>query len=183
MLSDYCYLTDGGHFDNLGLYEMILRRCRHIVAIDAGCDSNYLFEDLGSAIRKVRIDLGIPIDIHVVSPKKEGVKASYYVLGTIRYSVIDGPGTDGELLYIKPVIGGEEPTDIAHYASAHPEFPHEPTSDQWFGESQFESYRALGFHAVSAVCQGVRADATLGEFFENLKQRSIKSAPGDSPCS
>ncbi|HZJ17155.1 MAG TPA: patatin-like phospholipase family protein [Chthoniobacteraceae bacterium] len=176
-------LSDGGHFDNLGLYEMILRRCRHIVAIDAGCDSNYLFEDLGSAIRKVRIDLGIPIDIHVVSPKKEGVKASYYVLGTIRYSVIDGPGTDGQLLYIKPVIGGEEPTDIAHYASAHPDFPHEPTTDQWFSESQFESYRALGFHAVSAVCQGVRADATLGEFFENLKQRSIKSAPGDSPCS
>jgi hypothetical protein len=175
-------LSDGGHFDNLGLYEMILRRCRHIVAIDAGCDSDYLFEDLGSAIRKVRIDLGIPIDIHVVSPKKEGVKVSYYVLGTIRYSAIDGPGTDGELLYIKPVISGDEPTDIAHYASAHPNFPHEPTSDQWFSESQFESYRALGFHAVSAVCQGVREDATLGEFFENLKQRSTKSPLGDSPC-
>ena len=106
---------------------------------------------------------------HVVSPKKEGVKASYYVLGTIRYSVIDGPGTDGELLYIKPVVCGEEPTDIAH-----PEFPHEPTSDQWFSESQFESYRALGSHAVSAVCQDVREGATLGEFFENLKQRSTK---------
>lgn len=173
-------LSDGGHFDNLGLYEMVLRRCRHIVAIDAGCDSGYLFEDLGSVIRKVRIDLGIPIDIHVVSPKKEGAKASYYVLGTIRYSVIDGPGTDGELLYIKPVVCGEEPTDITHYASAHPEFPHEPTSEQWFSESQFESYRALGFHAVSTVCQGMREGATVGEFFDNLKLRSTSSPGGAS---
>ena len=150
------------------------------MAIDAGCDSGYLFEDLGSVIRKVRIDLGIPIDIHVVSPKKEGVKASYYVLGTIRYSVIDGPGTDGELLYIKPVVCGEEPTDITHYASAHPEFPHEPTSEQWFSESQFESYRALGFHAVSTVCQGMREGATVGEFFDNLKLRSTSSPGGAS---
>jgi hypothetical protein len=170
-------LSDGGHFDNLGLYEMILRRCRHIVAIDAGCDSDYIFEDLGNVIRKVRIDLGIPIDIRVVSPKKEGAKASYYVLGTIRYSAIDGPGTDGELLYIKPILCGQEPADVAHYAAAHPEFPHEPTSDQWFSESQLESYRALGVHAVGEVCHGLPEGAPLAEFFEQLKQRSAKAEP------
>jgi hypothetical protein len=170
-------LSDGGHFDNLGLYEMILRRCRYIVAIDAGCDQSYIFEDLGNVIRKVRIDLGIPIDIRVVSPKKEGAKASYYVLGTIRYSAIDGPGTDGELLYIKPILCGQEPADVSHYAAAHPEFPHEPTSDQWFSESQLESYRALGVHAVGEVCQGVAEGATLAEFFQELKQRSAKAEP------
>ena len=173
----YVNLSDGGHFENLGLYEMILRRCRHVVVIDAGCDRDYVFEDLGNAIRKIRIDLGIPIDIRVVSPKKEGVKATYCVLGTIRYSAIDGPGTDGELLYIKPVICGEEPADVAHYAAAHPEFPHEPTSDQWFSESQLESYRALGFHAASAVCHGLREGATLAEFFEHLKKTSTPSEP------
>ena len=66
----YVNLSDGGHFDNLGLYEMVLRRCRFILAVDAGQDFNYVFEDLGNAIRKIRIDLGIPIDIKVVSPKK-----------------------------------------------------------------------------------------------------------------
>jgi hypothetical protein len=167
-------LSDGGHFDNLGLYEMVLRRCRQIVAVDAGCDSGYVFEDLGNAIRKIRIDLGIPIDVRVVSPKREGATASYYVLGTIRYSTIDGPGTDGELLYIKPVICGDEPADVAHYASAHPEFPHEPTSDQWFSESQLESYRALGEHAAGAVCEQACGEATVAGFFEKLKQRAVK---------
>ena len=87
----YVNLSDGGHFDNLGLYEMVLRRCRHIVVVDAGCDDAYVFEDLGNALRKIRIDLGISIDIRAVSPKKEGAQASYYALGTIRYSNATAP--------------------------------------------------------------------------------------------
>ncbi|MDD5199341.1 MAG: hypothetical protein PHC88_06010 [Terrimicrobiaceae bacterium] len=166
----YVYLSDGGHFDNLGLYEMVLRRCRHIVAIDAGCDSAYVFEDLGNAIRKIRIDFGIPIDIRVVSPKKQGATAAYFAIGTIRYSAIDGPGTDGKLLYIKPVICGAEPADVAHYAAAHPDFPHESTSDQWFSESQMESYRALGFHAVSAICQDLKSP-DIASLFAGLEAR------------
>ena len=97
--------------------------------------------------------MGISIEIQTVSPKKEGAQPSYYALGTIRYSQRDGPGTDGALLYIKPTLCGEEPADVAHYAAAHPDFPHEPTSDQWFSESQMESYRALGFHAATTVCR------------------------------
>ncbi len=54
----YVFLSDGGHFENLGLYEMVARRCRRIVVVDAGCDPDYAFEDLGNAIRRVRIDLG-----------------------------------------------------------------------------------------------------------------------------
>ena len=57
----YVYLSDGGHFENLGLYEMVRRRCRLIVVIDAGCDPDFAFEDLGNAVRKIYIDLGIRI--------------------------------------------------------------------------------------------------------------------------
>ena len=57
----YVYLTDGGHFENLGLYELVQRRCRLIVVSDASCDPDFEFEDLGNAIRKIRIDLGIEI--------------------------------------------------------------------------------------------------------------------------
>jgi hypothetical protein len=60
----YVYLSDGGHFENLGLYEMVRRRCRFIVAIDAGCDPKFAFEDLGNAVRKIEIDLGVPIRFH-----------------------------------------------------------------------------------------------------------------------
>jgi hypothetical protein len=58
----YVYLSDGGHFENLGLYEMVLRRCHTIVVIDADADGSYTFDNLGGAIRKIRIDLGIQID-------------------------------------------------------------------------------------------------------------------------
>jgi hypothetical protein len=171
----YVNLSDGGHFDNLGLYEMVLRRCRHIVVVDAGCDNAYVFEDLGNALRKIRIDLGIPIDIRAVSPKKEGACASYYALGTIRYSQRDGPGSDGALLYIKPTLCGLEPADVTHYAASHPDFPHEPNTDQWFSESQMESYRALGFHAVTTICHGTTESQTIAEFFSDLTGRELSS--------
>ncbi len=171
----YVNLSDGGHFDNLGLYEMVLRRCRHIVVVDAGCDDAYVFEDLGNAIRKIRIDLGISIDIQTVSPKKEGAQVSYYAIGTIRYSQLDGSGTDGTLLYIKPTLCGLEPADVAHYAASHPDFPHEPASDQWFSESQMESYRALGFHAVTTICRGATQSPTIAEFFGDLTRRTSPS--------
>ena len=61
--SHYVYLSDGGHFENLGVYELVRRRCRYIIACDAGCDPKYGFEDLGNVIRKCQIDLGIGIDI------------------------------------------------------------------------------------------------------------------------
>ena len=150
----YVYLSDGGHFDNLGLYEMVLRRCHWIVVSDAGCDPTCALEDLGGAIRKIRIDLGISIDfadfeIIARQPKPSGV---YCAVGTIRYAEVDGADApDGTLLYLKPSIVGGEPKDVFNYAAAHETFPHESTADQWFSESQFESYRALGHHAITAV--------------------------------
>ena len=148
----YVNLSDGGHFDNLGLYEMVLRRCRFILAVDAGQDFNYVFEDLGNAIRKIRIDLGIPIDIKVVSPRKAEGAIPRCAFGTIGYSAVDGTTSDGSLIYIKPTIFGDEPPDVTNYAAAHPEFPHEATTDQWFSESQLESYRLLGLHAIASIC-------------------------------
>jgi hypothetical protein len=57
----FVYLSDGGHFENLGLYEMVRRRCKYIVVSDAGCDPDFAFEDLGDSVRKISIDLGFKI--------------------------------------------------------------------------------------------------------------------------
>ena len=87
--SEYVYLSDGGHFENLGLYEMVRRRCRYIVVLDAGCDRDFHYDDLGNALRKIRIDLRIPIDFdEVTRPLKERRKRC--AVGTIRYSAVDG---------------------------------------------------------------------------------------------
>jgi len=62
----YVNLSDGGHFDNLGLYEAVLRRCRHVLVSDAGRDELFTFEDLGNSIRKIRIDFGINIEFDTI---------------------------------------------------------------------------------------------------------------------
>lgn len=151
--SPYVYLSDGGHFENLGIFEMVLRRCRLVVSTDAGADPNYEFGDLGNAVRKIRIDLGIPIEFRDLPIRryagKEDAAARYCAIGRIMYSAVDGLGApDGTLICFKPALSGKEPRDVLHYAAANPVFPQEPTSDQFFGESQFESYRQLGEFAL-----------------------------------
>ncbi len=152
----YVYLSDGGHFENLGLYEMVLRRCRLIVVSDAGCDSGCSLEDLGNAIRKIRVDLGVKIDINKFEifsrADAEGKKiGKYCAVGEIDYGSADTDGKKGTLIYLKPALLGNEPRDIYNYSRCSEEFPHESTSDQWFGETQFESYRALGQRVVEWI--------------------------------
>ncbi len=158
----FVYLSDGGHFENLGLYELVRRRCRFIVVCDAGCDPDYGFEDLGNAIRKCRSDLGIPIDIdtRAVPPGAQGSGAAHCTVGTIHYEKKDGTAvaSPGYLVYLKASLTGDEPGDVRQYKASHPKFPHETTGDQWFTESQFESYRALGEHIVLQVFGDARAD-------------------------
>jgi len=95
---------------------------------------------------------------------------NHSAFGTINYSALGGPGTDGSFIYIKPVVSGDEPPDVANYAAAHSEFPHESATDQWFGESQLESYRLLGLHAVEVICGKDWIPSTLPLFFETVKK-------------
>jgi hypothetical protein len=152
--SEYVYLSDGGHFENLGLYEMVRRRCRYIVVIDGGCDPAFHYDDLGNALRKIRIDLRIPIDFDEAGAGSLKERRKRCALATIRYSAMDGPGTDGRLVYVKPMLLKNEGPDVVSYAAAHPDFPHESTGDQWFNESQTESYRSLGLHTFDEMCRG-----------------------------
>ena len=150
----WVYLSDGGHFENLGIYELVRRRCRYIIACDAGEDGAVTFGDLGNAIEKCRADFGVDIEIDVskIHPLPGGKVSEWHcAIGRIRY---DRQGFDevaGTLLYIKSSLTGDEPADVRRYAAENFAFPHEPTSDQFFDESQFESYRALGFHVAREV--------------------------------
>jgi len=150
----FVYLSDGGHFENLGLYEMVRRRCDGIVVVDAGCDPDYKFEDLENAVRKIRIDLGIRVEFSNGGPTPESSHRSqrHYETGVIRYSEQNPTTADGKLILIKPVLSGDEPFDVVMFAREHSHdgdrFPQQPTSNQFFTESQFESYRALGEHSV-----------------------------------
>ncbi|MEK6336669.1 MAG: patatin-like phospholipase family protein [Acidobacteriota bacterium] len=161
--SSYVYLSDGGHFENLGLYEMVVRRCRFIVVSDASSDAEYAFQSLAMAVRQIRIDLGVPIVLpeFAVTQPAQDLKNKYCARGTIRYSCVDRDPNDvdssdedfdGVLIYIKPSLIGEEPRDVINYWQGSDGFPQETITDQWFNEAQFESYRALGSHIIDAIC-------------------------------
>jgi predicted acylesterase/phospholipase RssA len=153
--SRYVYLSDGGHFDNLGIYELVRRGCRLILACDGSEDKQYQFGDLGNAIRKCRIDLGVDISIDVegLRPKAKGEDPTkwshlHYAIGIVHYERLDNQKRPGLLIYLKSSLTDDEPPDVLEYKATHPEFPHDTTANQFFGESQFESYRRLGQHVV-----------------------------------
>ncbi len=184
----YVYLSDGGHFENLGLYELVQRRCRLIVVSDAGCDPGFEFEDLGNAIRKIRIDFGVDIEMDAMEmhPRADadadGVEpvrpGRYFATGTIVYP----EGKKGRLIYVKPGIYGSEPRDVLNYAATHPDFPHESTSDQWFDESQFESYRRLGRHVAKRIFGTLHADASIEGVMEAVRRAAMRDGSvGEKP--
>jgi len=146
--SNFVYLSDGGHFENLGIYELVRRRCRYIIACDAGQDGGLGFEDLGNAIRKCRTDMGLDIEIDVDSIRPQATGSSHWhcAVGTIHYEMVERGASAGTLVYIKSSLTGDEAADVLSYHTERPAFPHQSTADQWFDESQFESYRKLGYH-------------------------------------
>lgn len=151
----WVYLSDGGHFENLGLYEMVLRRCKRIIVVDGSCDPSFNMEDLGNAVRKIHIDLGVPIEFDdppAFAPLPKTSSRHCY-LAWVRYSRVDDTKEedDGRLLYIKASLSGDEHADVTQYAKAHPDFPHESTANQFFNESQFESYVRLGSDIVEQL--------------------------------
>src|SRR5262249_41825917 len=168
----YLNLFDGGHFENLGLYELVLRRCHYIVVIDASEDPKFSFADLGEAVRKIRVDFCIPIDFEPIriysrsqidALKSAGQKGHNCAIGRIRYSEVDPDvngkkAPDGIIIYIKQACYGEEPRDIYEYFKRSETFPYESTADQSFSESQFESYRMLGAYTMEKLCTDCGGD-------------------------
>lgn len=193
----YIELTDGGHFEDLGVYEMVLRRSHRIIIIDSGADPDCEFEDLGNAIRKIEIDLGIPISFRGNKlMMQKGTQATNLrcAIADIHYECVDGACASGELIYIKSGMNGQEPPDVRQYAITHPTFPHESTSNQFFTESQFESYRHLGSFSVDQILSAPDVRIPDGEPLQPLRANmesffklaenyinSAKPAKGDAP--
>lgn len=159
--SPYVYLSDGGHFEDLALYEMVRRRCRWIVVVDGDQDRDRGFADLGNAVRKIWIDLGVRIEFDK-SPLLQALKDAkldeipYFAIGTITY-VSDPPVAGaapptGYLLYIKPAVRGDEAAaDVIAYKRSNDDFPDQSTADQWFDEPQLEAYRRLGHLMLETI--------------------------------
>jgi thiosulfate reductase cytochrome b subunit len=147
----YVYLSDGGHFENLGLYELVRRKVRFIICSDADADPTFTFGDLGNAVERCRADFGVEIRIEAQLDMKlqaePPFRIAHYAIGTINY-----PGQpSGLLLYLKSSLTNDEPSDVLGKRASDSAFPHDTTANQFFEETMFEAYRALGEHMVDVM--------------------------------
>jgi len=187
----YVLLTDGGHFENLGLYELVRRRLKLIVVCDATADPDFNFSDLANAIEKVRADFGALIeikseDLRVLVPdyEKSDVKKRAavtiaeqgYLTARIRYArrhtrflrsqepaPDDGTEETGLLVYLNTTFFKGLCADLYGYRRGHSKFPDQSTSNQFFDEKEFEAYRELGFQTALRMLEDIRARAQLLE--------------------
>ena len=155
----FIYVTDGGHYENLGLVELLRRGCETIYCIDAGGgDAQGLahaaalaYEELG-----VRIDIdgfqlapssavGASGDDPVLEQLRGRLARTAVLEGAIIYPDV-GPaaGRRGTLHVGRGVLTPTAPFPVLAYALRSEAFPNDTTADQWFDVEQFEAYRALG---------------------------------------
>ncbi len=162
---DFVNLSDGGHIENLGVYELLRRRCKLIIAIDGEADPNMACPSLMRLIRYAQIDFGIRIEMDLSDLRRDdtGFTKAHFALGKIDY----GKGLCGYLLYIKSSLTGNERGYIRDYRRNSPGFPHESTADQFFSEAQFEAYRALGEHIGDDLFLEELAGPETGRTFES----------------
>ncbi|ATU90817.1 patatin-like phospholipase family protein [Phyllobacterium zundukense] len=170
--SSRIFVSDGGHIDNSGLYQLLKRKCQMIMVIDAEADPAMNFGALVDVQRFARIDLGIRIAIDWQAmraatlrrsadrskpvPPDDDAHRQHFAVGKIIY---DQAGTEGILVYVKASVTGDEPDYVLDYERRYPLFPHESTGDQFFSEEQMEAYRALGFHATNCALKEPKSKA------------------------
>jgi hypothetical protein len=186
--AQFLELTDGGHFDNTGVYELVRRRTQLIIVSEAGQDPDFSMDDLANVIEKVRVDFSVFIefndpatDIGGLRPQtaeRRGQCKRGFAIGRVRYP--RGRPTspefdDGLIVYLQAVPIAAMPTDVDSYWRRNLEFPNDTTADQFFDEDNLEAYRELGYAIAGqfygeqkAVCPG---HGYLGQVADILRRQ------------
>lgn len=142
-------LSDGGHIENLGVYELLRRKCKYIISIDGGANRDVVGGDLQLLERYASIDFGIRMeyDLTELQPYGEGLCKAAAILVKIFYS----DGTRGWMIYLRPSITGLESAYILDHWKLSPPFPYDSILNQIFVEEKFEGYRSLGESSMRSL--------------------------------
>lgn len=166
--ADWIELSDGGHFENLAVYELLRRRCRVIVCCDGAADPEFRFADIANLMVRARADLGVRIDLDAddlaaMTPRETGAVADTptarrgFAVAHISYDTDDH---EGVLILLTTTFVEKLTAELVSYRGRHAEYPDQPTSDQFFDEEQFEAYRELGFKLAERMVEEVRETMT-----------------------
>ncbi len=158
----WVYVTDGGHYENLGLVEALRRGATEIVVFDASGDSPQSWSAFGLAMQTARADLGVEIDLDPTKMRpRSGAKgaSTLVVQGTCTYP----NGVRADLWLCKLALPEHASWDVLAWAKGHPNFPHDSTAQQLYGDREFEAYRSLGELAAAAALRmyDERSTATI----------------------
>jgi hypothetical protein len=168
------YVTDGGHYENLGLVELFRRRCTRIYCLDATGDAPPTATTLAEAITLASEELGVRVKLTEPWTSEPGtggplgsedpsgvlgarLSRTPLIVGTFSYPPESdvGEGVVGHLVVAKALLWRGLPDELLSYAAHHPEFPHDRTADQWMDDGQYTAYtelgRRLGCRAVAAM--------------------------------
>jgi hypothetical protein len=144
-------LSDGGHFENLGLYELVARECSEIIVVDGAHDPDLTFSDLAIASQRCWEDFGARIEIPGLFPTRSAearLPETAVFTGTIRYENSDKPG---KLTYIKLLVTSQHSTRLRLRPSMDARFPHEPTSNQFSTREFADAYFSLGYESAQMI--------------------------------
>ncbi len=150
--SRFIYVSDGGHYENLGLVELLRRGCTTVWCVDASGESIDTFGTIADAVAIARSELAVDIDIDpremAPDPEAKG-EAARFVRGThvvcpIRYH----DGTEGTLVLIKAGVPEDAPVDVLQAHRRWKSFPCDPTSNQLYTAQRFDAYRSLGYFST-----------------------------------
>ena len=174
--STFLELSDGGHFENLGLYELVRRRLDLILVVDAEQDDAINLAALVSSYNRIKEDFNVEIKFtgskgaevllgQVTDRYPSGVKyaRSPYLVASIQYPPIDREpkGRVGTLIYIKSTMIPDLTFSTQGYRAANPSFPHQSTSDQFFDPDQFEAYRDFGKASSALMIKELKLDSNF----------------------
>ena len=178
-------ITDGGHFENLTLYELVRRRVSLMICCDGGADPDFSFSDLQVFVRRIGSDFGAQVEFdesnhleHMIPQEPDPDKVRdqdpdtpAYPVGTkfanrgyVKGEIFYPPDHDGgeseksTFILIKTTMIKQIGLTLKGYKGKHPDFPDESTADQFFDEEQFEAYRELGY----AIAKELVLDPAVG---------------------
>jgi hypothetical protein len=176
--SKFVELSDGGDFDNLGLYELVRRRLKIILILDGEEDEASAMPALVSVAQRVRDDFNVVIDLdkrvdNLMPLPASGFPAdvafskSAYFTAKINYpgnkvggKVVEEPA--GILVYVKARMTEDLGFIVRGYRAKNSNFPNDPTLNQFFEPEQFEAYRALGFVLMTSALAALALDQDKG---------------------
>jgi hypothetical protein len=159
----WIYVTDGGHYENLGLVELIRRGENEIYCFDASGDTVDTFGTMAEAMRLAREELNVEIhfDPHPLEADDKTGRSPFGATAAwlTRHGVDNTPEPYGWIVFAKLEVAEHAPFDIIDLARTLPKFPSHPTADQLYTDQKFEAYRALGHYlgeCAAALAQHIR---------------------------